>query len=47
MPEDVDGDLPEDHVYFAGECTCEHDEDEHGWGWCAADDCQCEAGWEY
>jgi hypothetical protein len=32
--------------YFVGECTCDHDRDEHGWGSCGIDDCPCEAGWE-
>ena len=31
--------------YFEGPCTCEHDEDEHGWGSCDVEGCECEAGW--
>jgi hypothetical protein len=31
---------------FAGDCTCEHEWDEHGWGECAVDGCECEAGWD-
>lgn len=33
-------------AYFYDTCTCEHDEDEHGWGSCDIEDCPCEAGWE-
>lgn len=54
---DEDEDLNEwvEHVYFTGECTCFHDEDDHGWGSCDVEDvgpdgeigaCLCEAGWE-
>lgn len=34
------------NAYFFGACTCEHDQDEHGWGSCAVENCPCEAGWE-
>lgn len=34
------------HAYFLGPCTCDHDEGEHGWGSCDAEDCDCDAGWE-
>ena len=34
-----DDEWPE-HTYFVG-CTCDHDEDDHGWG-----SCPCEGGWE-
>lgn len=48
--QDDDGD-PEDHAYFTGECTCDHDPEEHGWGSCDVEDasgniCPCQAGWE-
>lgn len=43
--EDVD-DIPEDHVGFAGPCTCDHEQEEHGWGSCNVEGCPCEAGWE-
>lgn len=33
-------------AYFTGECTCDHEDEEHGWGSCGEDDCECEAGWE-
>lgn len=36
----------EETVYFCGPCTCEHDQEEHGWGSCNVKDCKCEAGWE-
>ena len=36
----------EETQYFTGDCTCEHEPDEHGWGGCDADGCECEAGWE-
>lgn len=31
---------------FYGECTCEHDADDHGWETCDADGCPCTAHWE-
>jgi hypothetical protein len=31
---------------FVGPCTCDHDADEHTWGHCDVEDCECEAGWE-
>jgi hypothetical protein len=41
----------EEHPYFTGECTCDHDREEHGWGSCdveigEGEYCPCEAGWE-
>ncbi len=36
----------EETQYFNGPCTCEHGEDEHGWGSCDVEGCDCEAGWE-
>jgi hypothetical protein len=36
----------EGFCYFAGECTCEHAPEDHGWGSCGVYDCECEAGWE-
>lgn len=36
----------EEHAYFAGPCTCEHEPEEHTWGSCDVDNCDCEAGWE-
>jgi hypothetical protein len=45
--DDLDDDLlPEDHAHFAGPCTCVHEDDDHGWGGCGVDGCDCEAGWE-
>jgi hypothetical protein len=36
-----------DAIYFSGTCTCDHDEvEDHGWGSCDIDGCDCEAGWE-
>jgi hypothetical protein len=43
---DEDYILPEDHLTFAGPCTCDHERDEHGWGCCDVEDCPCDAGWE-
>lgn len=42
--DDDSGDGYEAH--FAGPCTCDHDEEQHGWGSCDVDGCSCEAGWE-
>lgn len=37
----------EEFTYFAsGDCSCEHEPEEHGWGSCDQDGCKCEAGWE-
>jgi hypothetical protein len=34
---------------FEGECTCEHERDQHSWGDCGAVEdgitCSCAAGW--
>lgn len=35
----------EESAYFCG-CTCTHDPDQHGWGECLVEDCECEGGWE-
>lgn len=35
----------EDYTYFC-DCTCEHSQDEHGWGHCNVEGCDCEGGWE-
>lgn len=45
--DDYDDDtIPGDYVHFEGPCTCEHEQEEHGWGGCNIDGCNCEAGWE-
>jgi len=48
MGDDTDGDDEEweETAYFIGPCTCEHEDQQHGWGSCGVDDCPCEAGWE-
>lgn len=43
--EEEDG-LWEDSAHFCGHCTCEHEDEEHGWGSCDVEGCPCEAGWE-
>jgi len=35
-----------DQMQYFCECTCEHDPDEHGWGSCDVEECDCEGGWE-
>lgn len=35
----------EEHSYFIG-CTCKHEPEEHTWGECMAEDCECLGGWE-
>jgi len=42
---EIDDDY-EGQAYFVGPCTCDHEEEEHGWGCCNVEDCECEAGWE-
>jgi hypothetical protein len=34
----------EEQIWFIGPCTCDHDREEHGWGSCDVDDCDCKAG---
>lgn len=46
MTMDDEADVWEERPTFQGECTCEHDRDEHTWGACDVDGCPCEAGWE-
>lgn len=47
MPdEEEDEPIPEDHVSFVGPCTCLHEREQHGWGMCDVEGCDCEAGWE-
>lgn len=43
--EDLYEDSDYDRVYFEGDCTCEHDRNDHGWGQCNEEGCECEAGW--
>jgi hypothetical protein len=35
----------EESYSFIG-CTCEHEPDEHTWGYCKVEDCPCQGGWE-
>lgn len=42
---ELDDDYEEYPVYFTG-CTCEHERDQHGWGRCEVEGCECEGGWE-
>lgn len=35
----------EDTVTFV-DCTCKHKPEEHTWGACEVEDCECEGGWE-
>jgi len=35
----------EQPIYFC-DCTCDHDPEEHGWGHCDVEGCDCEGGWE-
>lgn len=32
-------------TYFV-DCTCEHYQEDHGWGNCDIEGCPCEGGWE-
>lgn len=36
----------EEHIYFVGPCSCDHEPGEHGWGQCDVEGCECNAGWE-
>ena len=36
----------EESASFVGPCTCKHEKEEHGWGHCYVEGCDCEAGWE-
>ena len=42
--DDIEQDY-EEQASFVG-CTCEHTDDQHGWGSCDVDNCPCEGGWE-
>jgi len=35
----------EGHVYFL-DCTCAHEPEDHGWGYCKVLNCPCEGGYE-
>lgn len=35
----------EEYTYFV-DCTCEHEPEQHGWGCCEVDGCECQGGWE-
>jgi len=45
MNDNDDFDEVEYQSYFV-DCTCEHSQDEHGWGCCNVEGCDCEGGWE-
>ena len=38
-------DWEEQEAYLVG-CTCVHESDEHGWGGCEVEGCDCEGAWE-
>lgn len=42
--EDSEELLPEDLVHIE-DCTCDHEDDQHGWGECNVEGCPCEGGW--
>jgi hypothetical protein len=45
--DDEDELIETESAYFdPDECTCEHDRDDHGYGGCEMDDCDCEGHWE-
>jgi hypothetical protein len=44
--DDYDDEEFEEHSYFVGPCTCDHEREDHSWGGCGEPDCDCEAGWE-
>lgn len=44
MDEDDESEWGE-HPSFFG-CTCDHEPEQHGWGSCNVDDCECDGGWE-
>ena len=46
MADDDESECPEEQIYFGGTCTCQHDHEDHGWGHCSVEGCDCEAGWE-
>jgi hypothetical protein len=38
---------PDEEIsYFVGECTCDHEMEDHGLGCCDMEGCECTAGWE-
>ncbi len=44
--ENEEYDCPEDHAYLT-DCTCEHEPEQHGWGECEVEGCDCDGHWEY
>jgi len=36
---------PDDYPTSFEDCTCEHDPEDHGWGVCNVEGCECEGGW--
>jgi hypothetical protein len=36
--------LPEDLAHME-DCTCDHEPEQHGWGNCEVEGCNCEGGW--
>lgn len=46
MSDDEDYEFPEDNACLE-ECTCDHDSDDHGWGECEVEGCDCEGHWAY
>lgn len=45
MPDESAQEDYEYHTYFVG-CTCEHEQDQHGWGHCKVPGCSCVGGYE-
>lgn len=45
MTDESDWEHYEGHIYFV-DCTCEHDQEQHGWGHCNVPGCPCEGGFE-
>ncbi len=45
MSDEENEDDYDDHIYFT-DCTCDHEPEQHGWGHCEVENCNCEGGWE-
>jgi len=35
----------EDSPVIFGDCTCDHEPEEHGWQSCDVEGCECEGSW--
>ena len=44
--EEYEGEIEEEYPVYFLNCTCKHKKEQHGWGCCEVDGCNCQGGWE-